>query len=84
MKKIISIVDILHCNAYLKEQNKNYKIHLRDACGKQSCWIEPLSESVISENLISLLDAFFLNLGFHLEYSDDKQNFWLIQDEIGK
>lgn len=83
MKKIISFVEIINCNAALKEQRLNFKIHLRDACGKQSCWIEPLSGSACDgtyETLYRVLEEFFQSLGFQLEYSDDQLNFWLDQN----
>lgn len=83
MKKIISLVEIINCNAYLKDNNLNFKIHLRDACGKQSCWIEPLSNCACDgtyKTLYPMVEEFFQSLGFQLEYSDDKLNFWLDQN----
>ena len=44
MKNVISLREVVDCDAFLKEKCLNFRIHLRDACGKQSCWIEPLSE----------------------------------------
>lgn len=80
MRKIISLVDIINCNASLKDQNLNFKIHLRDACGKQSCWIEPLEDGQGTYDMLyPVLEEFFQSLGFQLEYSDDKINFWLNQ-----
>ena len=38
----ISFNDIIELNGLLKDQGLHFRIHLRDACGKQSCWIEPL------------------------------------------
>lgn len=83
MKRIISLVDVINCNGYLKEHNLNFRIHIRDACGKQSCWIEPLSDCACDgtyEELYPLLEVFFEKLGFSLEFSEDKLNFWLEQD----
>ena len=40
----ISFNDIIELNGILKDQGLHFRIHLRDACGKQSCWIEPLGQ----------------------------------------
>ncbi len=60
--KIVSITEILQCNEYIKNKGLEFKIHLRDACGKQSCWIEPFQEtpsSVQWEELYEALEEFF-------------------------
>lgn len=38
----ITFNEIIEVNGLLEEKGLNFKVHLRDACGKQSCWIEPL------------------------------------------
>ena len=78
--KIVSISEILECNRLLKGSGMEFKIHLRDACGKQSCSIESLSESNGTEQyqaLYKMLEAYFGNLRFQLEYSADNKNFWM-------
>lgn len=78
--KIISIQEIIECNRLLQENNLLFKIHLRDACGKQSCYIEPLDDSIEKESyeqMYQLLDSFFLKHRITLVYAQDKLNFWL-------
>ncbi|WP_312428189.1 RDAC family protein [Lacrimispora sp.] len=79
--KIVSITEILKCNEYIKNKGLEFKIHLRDACGKQSCWIEPLQETAGSgqwEELYEALEEFFGRLRFKLEYGEGKTDFWLL------
>ena len=38
----ITFNEIIEVNGLLEEKGLNFKVYLRDACGKQSCWIEPL------------------------------------------
>ena len=79
--KIISITEILQCNEFIKGKGLEFKIHLRDACGKQSCWIEAFHEPASStqwEELYKALEEFFSNLRFKLEYGENKTDFWLL------
>ena len=78
--KYISFGDIIDCNALLQEKKLNFKIHLRDACGKQSCWIEPLGNCACEghyEEMYRIVEDFFKKRGFNLAYDEDKLNFWL-------
>ena len=80
MKDVISLREIADCDAFLRERRLNFRLHLRAACGKQSCWIEPLGECGCDgqyEELYAALEEFFGKLRYKLEYSDDKRNFWL-------
>jgi hypothetical protein len=79
--KIVSIAEILECNEIIKEKGLKFRIHLRDACGKQSCYIE----SLISGNgedereaLYKILDEYFSRFHFKLEYGEDRMNFWIL------
>ncbi len=79
--KIVSISEILECNHILKDSGLEFKIHLRDACGKQSCFVESLSDSNGTEQyqaLYEILEAYFEKLRFRLEYNADKTDFWMI------
>ncbi len=79
--KIVSITEILQCNEFIKNKGLDFKIHLRDACGKQSCWIETFQEPTSSgqwEELYKALEEFFGRLRFKLEYGEDKTDFWLM------
>ena len=78
--KFVSFNEIIDCNEFLKQMGLNFKIHLRDACGRQSCWIEVLESNSIEgryDVLYEALEEFFGKLGMKLEYSDDKINFWI-------
>lgn len=80
--KYISIGEIVECNALLKAKRLNFRIHLRDACGKQSCWIEPLVDfegEECWEKMYRELETFFNNLGYNLIFDKDNLNFWLDQ-----
>lgn len=79
--KIVSIHEILECNQFLKDSGLEFKIHLRDACGKQSCFVESLSKNngtAEYQVLYETLEAYFKKLRFQLEYNEDKTNFWMI------
>lgn len=38
--KIINTFEVVECNKAMKAEGINAKLHLRDACGAQSFWIE--------------------------------------------
>ena len=79
--KVVSITEILECNEWIKGKGLEFKIHLRDACGKQSCWIESLNDkngSAQWEALYKTLDEFFIRFRCSLEYGENKTNFWLL------
>ena len=71
----IGINKIVDLNKLLKEEN--VKVHLRDACGKQSLWIENFSEKEISGKAYEIINMFFENEKLALIFSDDKINFWI-------
>lgn len=78
--KVISVKEIVECNQFLEDRGMHFRIHLRDACGKQSCWIEPLPDTDFEEqyqDLYKALDEFFGRLRYVLDYSEDKRNFWI-------
>ncbi|MBE7721666.1 RDAC family protein [Lacrimispora indolis] len=79
--KIVSITEILECNEWIRSKGLEFKIHLRDACGKQSCWIQSLNNKNGREQweeLYKALEEFFAGLRFRLEYGKDKTDFWLL------
>lgn len=79
--KYISIAEVLTLNQKIKEVDLPYKIHLRDACGKQSLWIEFLNEDNNDHNrqmLEDLLKEYFNILHFTIEFSEDRINFWIL------
>ena len=56
---IISINKIVELNKLLLENGMKIKIHISDACGKQSMWIEPLDSQLVEENVYAYLENFF-------------------------
>lgn len=80
MAKIIGLQDVIECNYMLKEKGLFFKVHIRDACGKQSLWIEPLNNSLCEEQMdevCSSIQIYFKNKGFTIVYSEDRLNFWV-------
>lgn len=73
--KIVSINMIIDLNKLLS--NENVKVHLRDACGKQSLWLEKLGTDEISQNVYNIIDDYFKKENFKLIFSDDRINFWV-------
>lgn len=79
--KIVSIAEILECNQIIKEKGLAFRIHLRDACGKQSCFIESLdgdNGEKERNTLYKILDEYFSRFRFKLEYGEDRMNFWIL------
>lgn len=76
---IVSITMIIELNKILQEKELSYKIHLSDACGKQSMWIEALSGDVLEEpsaELYRAVEEYFSKRRIRLEYSPDKHTLW--------
>lgn len=79
--KIVSIAEILECNKIIKEKGLAFRIHLRDACGKQSCFIESLDSANGEKEhkaLYKILDEYFSRFHFKLEYGENRINFWIL------
>ena len=79
--KIVSIAEILECNQMIKEKGLAFRIHLRDACSKQSCSIESLDSNNGDQeykDLYKILDEYFSRFRFQLEYGEDRRNFWIL------
>lgn len=79
MKKIVSIQEIIQINNWLKERNYPVKLHLRDACGAQSMWLESLNsaEQDLIEKAAKALEEYFTAQGFSIFFSEDKKNLWI-------
>jgi hypothetical protein len=77
--KIIGINDIVELNKELKADGLDYKIHLQDSCGAQTCRIERLESGGCEdqdEALKKKLKAFFRRRGMEIAYSHDEEYFW--------
>ena len=76
---IITWDNISEVNRRIKERDLAYKVHLSDACGGQSMWIESMDKANHFENLDDLNDlikAYFSEIHADVEFSWDKKSFW--------
>ena len=89
MPKIVNFFDLIHLNERLAQQGLRSKVHLRDACGKQSLWIElPSSEKPDEREKIDdqelektkeQIEAFFAIKGMTVEFDlTGGKNFWIV------
>ena len=89
MSKIVNFFDLIHLNERLEQQGLLSKVHLRDACGKQSLWIElPSSEKPDEREKIDgqelektkeQIVAFFAIKGMTVEFDlTGGKNFWIV------
>lgn len=79
--KYVGIHEVIACNEEMRKMQLPYKLHLRDACGRQSFWIEPLEEKVditIEAEMFSFIQEYFLKIGFTLLHKEEnKYDFWI-------
>lgn len=89
MPKIVNFFDLIHLNKRLEQQDLRSKVHLRDACGKQSLWIElPSGEKTDEREKIDgqelektkeQIEAFFAIKGMTVEFDlTGGKNFWIV------
>ena len=89
MPKIVNFFDLIHLNERLAQQGLRSKVHLRDACGKQSLWIElPSSEKPDEREKIDgqelektkeQVEALFARKGMTVEFDlTGGKNFWIV------
>lgn len=83
MPKIVNFFDLIHLNERLAQQGLLSKVHLRDACGKQSLWIELSSGEKINgqelEKTKEQIEAFFAIKGMTVEFDlTGGKNFWIV------
>ncbi|HUM82492.1 MAG TPA: hypothetical protein PLN48_01810 [Lachnospiraceae bacterium] len=77
---VIGINDILELNKALEADGLDYRIHLQDSCGAQVCRIERLESGGCEdqdEGLKRFLTAFFGKKGIDIEFSADKEFFYV-------
>lgn len=80
--KIIAFNEIIDLNHRLEEKGLHFKIHLQDACGRQTMWIEPLGDCACEgkyEDLYSELNQFFEENRYKIKYGADKMSMWIIE-----
>lgn len=76
----ITFNEIIEVNGLLEEKGLNFKVHLRDACGKQSCWIEPLGNCHGEDGMrrcIRLWRNILKVRGRKIEFDETKLNFFV-------
>lgn len=83
MPKIVNFFDLIHLNERLAQQGLLSKVHLRDACGKQTLWIElPSGEKINGQELEKTKEqivAFFAIKGMTVEFDlTGGKNFWIV------
>ena len=83
MPKVVNFFDLIHLNERLAQQGLLSKVHLRDACGKQSLWIELSSGEKINgqelEKTKEQIVAFFAIKGMTVEFDlTGGKNFWIV------
>ena len=83
MPKVVNFFDLIHLNERLAQQGLLSKIHLRDACGKQTLWIElPSGEKINGQELEKTKEqivAFFAIKGMTVEFDlTGGKNFWIV------
>lgn len=78
----ITFNEVIEVNGLLEEKGLNFKVHLRDACGKQSCWIEPLGNCACEgryEEMYQVVEEYFESKGQKIEFDETKLNFFVGQ-----
>ena len=61
---------------YHFQQHLNFKLHLRDACGAQALWIEPLGNCACEghyDEMHQVIEQYFLDKGLNVKYWDDEK-----------
>jgi len=79
---IVSFNQIIELNHLLQKKDLQFKVHIRDACGAQSFYIEPLEDSnrvETDEDLFNTIDDYFKNEKMIVVYLDDKYRFKIQQ-----
>jgi len=87
---IVSFNQIIELNQLLQKKDLQFKIHIRDACGAQSFWIEQLDNSDrigikedineeiyedINEEIYNTIDEYFKNNKMTVVYHENKLHF---------
>ena len=74
----VSFNDVIELNGILKDKGLNFRIHLRDTCGSQSFWIEPLGNCACEgryDEMYQVVEEYLEGKGFSVRYDDQKMNF---------
>ena len=74
----VSFNDVIELNGILKDKGLNFRIHLRDTCGRQSFLIEPLGNCACEgryDEMYQVVEEYLEGKGFSVQYDDQKMNF---------
>ena len=83
----VSFNDVIELNGILKDKEISFckeiskvieEIHLRDTCGRQSFWIEPLGNCACEgryDEMYQVVEEYLEGKGFSVQYDDQKMNF---------
>lgn len=66
----------IEVNGILEQKHLNFKLHLRDACGAQALWIEPLGNCACEgryDEMHQVIEQYFLDKGLNVKYWDDEK-----------
>jgi len=75
---IVSFNQIIDLNHLLQRKDLQFKVHIRDACGSQSFYIEQTGNSGsigINEEIYDTIDEYFKNSKMTVVYHDNKHQF---------
>lgn len=77
---VISIQQVIGANQLMGKRGLPFKVHLSDACGRQSCWLEELADASAADLKAAhaALLSFFSERRIELGFSDDGMRFWAI------
>lgn len=76
---IITWDNISEINRRIEEHDLAYKVHLSEACGGQSMWIESMHKDNRFDNLddlSGLIQDYFSEIHADVAFSWDKKSFW--------
>lgn len=73
--RIVTIGEVVDANKALGEQGIPCKVHLSDACGRQTLWLEPLDGCDL-DAAQEAVRGFFRGLRCELEFAEDGKTFW--------
>ncbi|MGN0055578.1 MAG: hypothetical protein ACI360_04010 [Atopobiaceae bacterium] len=81
--KVAAIGDIVEANKRLQQKGVSCKVHLRDACGRQTMWLEltgPEGDQPSLTDAHAAIEGIFQELGLPVEFDPvEGVNFWVRQ-----
>ena len=75
---MLTFQTVIDLNSLLDEKQLPFHIHLSDACGGTSLWIERKSDKDVSDELVSLITAFFKDRWMEIRFSESRHSFWTV------